>query len=223
MKLLTGALVVASLTGCVCAPPNTLSDSEKRDGWELLWDGQTTDGWVGVKDGCKTFPKASWVITNGVLTVYPVKGTEAKPWTKAPTAEVWAQAGGDIVTTRKFKDFAFKVDFRLTPAANSGIKYFYDENQNNGTTLEYQMLDKGPADWNKGFTTCCRRMPIPTSSPSANGIRRWSSRKERMSSTGSTARKCLSTIAAERRSWTRSSSRSMPMTGASSTRTASGA
>lgn len=150
MKLLAGALVVASLTGCVCVPPNTLSDSEKRDGWELLWDGQTTNGWVGVEGGCKTFPTASWVITNGVLTVYPVKGTEAKPWTKAPTAEVRAQAGGDIVTTRKFKDFAFKVDFRLTPAANSGIKYFYDENQNNGTTLEYQMLDKGHADWNLG-------------------------------------------------------------------------
>ncbi len=145
----------ACLAGCatVCtkeAAPNTLTECEKADGWELLWDGKTTKGWVGVKDGCKSFPKASWVIDNGVLTVYPVKGTEAKPWTKAPTKEVWAQAGGDIVTERKFKDFAFKVDFRLTPAANSGIKYFYNENENNGTTLEYQMLDKGHADWGKG-------------------------------------------------------------------------
>ena len=140
----------ACLAGCVSVAPNTLSEAERQEGWELLWDGKTTDGWVGVKDGCKTFPKSSWVIADGVLTVYPVKGTEAKPWTKAPSAEVWAQAGGDIVTTRTFRDFVFKVDFRLTPAANSGFKYFYNENENNGTTLEYQMLDKGHADWGKG-------------------------------------------------------------------------
>ncbi len=152
MKISTIAAVAAGacLAGCVSVAPNTLSECEKAEGWELLWDGKTTDGWVGVKDGCKSFPKSSWVIADGILTVYPVKGTEAKPWTKAPTAEVWAQAGGDIVTTRTFKDFAFKVDFRLTPAANSGIKYFFDETQNNGTTLEYQMLDKGHADWGKG-------------------------------------------------------------------------
>lgn len=148
---LAGIAALAALTGCTTVAPNTLTDAEKADGWELLWDGKTSDGWVGVKDGCKTFPKSSWVIDNGVLTVYPVKGTEAKPWTRAPTKEVWEQAGGDIVTTRKFTDFILKVDFRLTPAGNSGIKLFHDETLNNGTTIEYQILDKGHADWTKGI------------------------------------------------------------------------
>ena len=149
-ELMFGFAFVCGFAGCLSVPPNTLTEAERNDGWELLWDGKTTDGWVGVKSGCKSFPQSSWVIADGVLTVYPVKGTEAKPWTKAPAAKVWARAGGDIVTTRKFKDFAFKVDFRLTPAANSGFKYFFNENENNGTTLEYQMLDKGHADWGKG-------------------------------------------------------------------------
>ena len=53
--------------------------------------------------------------------------------------------GGDIVTTRKYKNFILKVDFRITEGANSGIKYFVnpDLNKGEGSAIgcEFQILD----------------------------------------------------------------------------------
>ena len=57
--------VLAAVAGCCtfCEPeqaPNTLSEKEKADGWQLLWDGKTSAGWVGVKTKCKEFPDHGW-------------------------------------------------------------------------------------------------------------------------------------------------------------------
>jgi hypothetical protein len=52
---------------------------------------------------------------------------------------------GDIITTRKYANFELLVDFRITPGANSGIKYFVDPDLNKGPGssigFEYQILD----------------------------------------------------------------------------------
>jgi lysophospholipase L1-like esterase len=100
------------------------------DGWTMLWDGKTTHGWRGAR--LDHFPESGWVIDNGVLTVLESGGGESK-------------AGGDIVTVDKYSDFELKLDFKLTPGANSGIKYFVDPELNKGPGssigLEYQILD----------------------------------------------------------------------------------
>ena len=53
--------------------------------------------------------------------------------------------GGDIVTTRTYRDFILSVDFKITEGANSGIKYFVDptENKGEGSAIgcEFQILD----------------------------------------------------------------------------------
>ncbi|NIJ44966.1 hypothetical protein FHR24_001405 [Wenyingzhuangia heitensis] len=109
---------------------NTISKAEKEQGWELLWDGKTKKGWKGAK--LDKFPKQGWKIKNGILSVLSSGGAESA-------------AGGDIVTTESYKDFELKVDFKLTPGANSGIKYYVDTNINKGAGssigLEYQILD----------------------------------------------------------------------------------
>src|SRR5580700_11138577 len=46
---------------------NTLTDEEKAKGWKLLWDGKTTEGWHSPNS--TKFPKQSWQIEDGVLTV----------------------------------------------------------------------------------------------------------------------------------------------------------
>lgn len=109
---------------------NTISDREAREGWKLLWDGKTTSGWRGAKlDG---FPEKGWSIENGILKVHKSDGGESTN-------------GGDIVTTRPYKNFILKVDFRITEGANSGIKYFVDTNLNKGAGsaigCEFQILD----------------------------------------------------------------------------------
>lgn len=109
---------------------NTLTDEEKRKGWRLLWDGKTSNGWKSAKkDG---FPKKGWVINDGVLTVMESGGGESRN-------------GGDIVTIDNFSNFELEIDFKFTPGANSGIKYFVDTSLNKGLGssigCEFQILD----------------------------------------------------------------------------------
>ena len=110
--------------------PNTLSPSEAKDGWALLWDGKTTNGWRGAK--LQVFPDHGWKIDNGILKVLKSGGAEAAN-------------GGDIVTTRKYTNFILKVDFKITEGANSGVKYFVNPDLNKGAGsaigCEYQILD----------------------------------------------------------------------------------
>lgn len=133
------------------AQANTLSDAEKSEGWKLLWDGKTLNGWVGVKNGCKAPPAKGWVIAGGTLTMRPTSGisTDGR-WFPLPPEDRKLGGGGDIVTVEKFKDFAFKFSFCLTFAANSGVKYYFDETQNKASTLEYQVLENGHPDSSKG-------------------------------------------------------------------------
>lgn len=109
---------------------NSISPSEAKDGWTLLWDGKTTQGWKGAK--LPTFPAKGWKIENGILKVVKSGGAESAN-------------GGDIVTTRKYRDFILKVDFKITDGANSGVKYFVnpDLNKGEGSAIgcEFQILD----------------------------------------------------------------------------------
>ncbi len=109
---------------------NILFKDEKNKGWELLWDGKTTNGWRGAR--LDNFPEKGWVIENGVLSVLAAGGEESR-------------AGGDIVTTKPYGDFELKLDFKITKGANSGIKYYVDTETNKGPGssigLEYQILD----------------------------------------------------------------------------------
>lgn len=109
---------------------NNLSVDEAKKGWKMLWDGKTTTGWKGAK--LDTFPEKGWQIENNELSVVSSGGAESA-------------AGGDIVTIETFANFELKVDFKLTPGANSGIKYYVDTEINKGPGssigLEFQLLD----------------------------------------------------------------------------------
>ena len=147
-----GCAGVSAERGCCCAvAQNTLTDAEKAAGWRLLWDGSTAEGWKGARSDA--FPSHGWIMDGGVLTVVPRQGLDDAKWSEygLPESRKGEKGGGgDIVTKEKFRDFEFKVDFRLTQGANSGIKYFFDETLNNGTTLEFQILHPGHRDWNFG-------------------------------------------------------------------------
>ncbi len=109
---------------------NSLTAKEVENGWELLWDGSTTKGWRGAK--LDRFPEEGWVMANGELSVLPSGGGESV-------------GGGDIVTEKLYGDFELKLDFKLTAAANSGIKYYVNTDLNKGAGssigLEFQLLD----------------------------------------------------------------------------------
>lgn len=109
--------------------PNSLGDYEKRNGWHLLFDGKTPKGWTGAYK--ESFPSKGWFIKNGALNVEASKGEESTN-------------GGDIVTDKEYHAFDLSFEFRLTPGANSGVKYFVtltEENKGSAIGLEYQVLD----------------------------------------------------------------------------------
>ena len=110
--------------------PNTLTAQEKRAGWTLLFDGKTTKGWRGAY--LDSFPSQSWEVKDGTLIVQGIGGGEAAN-------------GGDIVTLNEYSSFELLVDFKLTPKANSGIKYFVIEElpktPGSAKGLEFQLLD----------------------------------------------------------------------------------
>ena len=136
----------------VPAGANTLTAQEKAGGYELLFDGKNlpADKWVGVKEGCTNFPAKGWFVKDGCLTMRPLNGIHDGKWFPLPPEDQKLGGGGDICTKKMYKDFCFKFDFRLTEAANSGVKYFFDETANKGTCEEYQVLDAAHPDSTKG-------------------------------------------------------------------------
>lgn len=141
-KLLLPFMAALVTTALVCsgarAADNELTPQESQEGWRLLFDGHSTEQWRSAHS--ESFPDKIWKIEDGVLSV-----------TTSGNAE--AQAGGDIITRKRYSDFDLKVDFKLTPGCNSGIKIFVQPNLDpitgKGTKakvgsaigLEYQLLD----------------------------------------------------------------------------------
>ncbi|MES2775029.1 MAG: DUF1080 domain-containing protein [Bacteroidota bacterium] len=108
---------------------NNLTPYEKKDGWRLLFDGKTNNGWRSAKGN--SFPEKGWTIKNGVISVDDSEGKESTN-------------GGDIVTTEKFAAFDLSFEFKLSPGANSGVKYFVtldEDSKGSAIGLEYQVLD----------------------------------------------------------------------------------
>jgi len=98
--------------------------SKKKKEWVILIsDGM--DKWMGKTN--HEPPSSEWKIENGVLSM------DGK--------------GGDIITREKYSNFELVFEFKLTKAANSGIKYFVNEVKNieTGKTMvngpEYQIID----------------------------------------------------------------------------------
>lgn len=140
------------------AEPNTLTTEEQQAGWKLLWDGKTTKGWRSAKSA--EFPKAGWEIKDRMLVINETGGAESA-------------AAGDIITTEKFADFELQVEFKITPGANSGIKFFVDPELNRGPGSsigpEFQILDdarhpdaKLGKDGNRTIGSLYDLIPAPT-------------------------------------------------------------
>ncbi len=105
-----------------------LTASEKTEGWRLLFDGTSLDGWRGYKDAARG---AAWQVEDGVVTL---KGK-----------------GGDLVTAEAFGDFELSFEWKVAEAANSGVIYRVGlgERASYVTGPEYQVLDNEKAHDNK--------------------------------------------------------------------------
>lgn len=111
------------------AGPNELTQAEIDEGWQLLFDGESTDSWRGYnKEG---FPEQGWIVEDGTLKV-------------VATGKGEAGGGGDIITKNKYKNFEFSVDWKVSEGGNSGIFYLAQEKPDQPiwkSAPEMQILD----------------------------------------------------------------------------------
>lgn len=113
---------------------NTLSNSEKAAGWQLLFDGKSINGWHNY--GKKAIGK-SWVIDENSIHL------NAK---ENPDGGWQAPDGGDIVSAEEYGDFELKIDWKIAPCGNSGVIYHIIEDPSKYgyvwmTGPEMQVLD----------------------------------------------------------------------------------
>jgi len=106
---------------------NSLSKKEKKQGWHLLFDGHTLDGWKGYNSD-KVF--SCWSVANGELICKGEGGSET---------------AGDIITASEFDNFELSLDWSISAAGNSGIFYHVLEGSKYHaayeTAPEYQLID----------------------------------------------------------------------------------
>jgi hypothetical protein len=102
--LLLSALCVRICSAADQPAPNTLTEEEKLAGWTLLFDGRTMAGWDDPR--LKTPPGDSWSIENGCLK-----------------ANAHPRITEDLFTRENFRDFELALEWRISPAGNSGVKY----------------------------------------------------------------------------------------------------
>ena len=119
--------------------PNELTAAELNAGWQLLFDGRTFVGWRGL--GYDSVPTAHWMIEDGAIKKI-ASG-------KVPTLpDGQPLAGGDLMTVDSFADFELTWEWKVTPGANSGVKYNVSEEfsvaqapNHAALGFEYQILD----------------------------------------------------------------------------------
>lgn len=101
--------------------PNTLTASEKAEGFALIFDGKTLDGFRNFK---KSGIDPKWRVKDGAITL-----TE--------------KGGGNLVTARQYQNFEFRFEFKISPEGNSGILWHSLETEKapHTTGPEYQILD----------------------------------------------------------------------------------
>lgn len=142
-KLSVIACLIGLLSACsstrqstTSATPNQLTAKEKKDGWVLLFDGKTTNGWHTYN---RDTVSSNWRVMDGTLVMMPGAKT--------------AKDRGDIVTDNEYEDYELVTEWRISEGGNSGIIFNVKEspqfNNTYTTGPEMQILDNIKAADNK--------------------------------------------------------------------------
>ena len=137
MRLPFLAIILATCVATASAADNELTPAEKKDGWTLLFDGKTLNGW-------RTYANKApggWEVVDGTLhAIAKVKGAE-------------------LITEKKYDNFEFSWEWKLPTAGNNGVKYFVTEERKSAirqTASFYAVLPpaadkpyREPGEWNQ--------------------------------------------------------------------------
>lgn len=114
------------LVSCDNTKHNTLTDQERAEGWELLFDGETLNGWRDYNGVALTGP---WEVVDGTIQA-DGRGSDAS---------------GYIVTDKIYENFELSWDWKISKGGNSGLLYHVVERPQYNvpyvTGPEYQLID----------------------------------------------------------------------------------
>ncbi len=114
---MAGLLLGGIVMNIAWAADNELTAKEKSDGWKLLFDGKTLNGWkaLGNPEG--------WAVEDGAIACL-VKGSAY------------------LYTEEQFDDFVLSIDYKIAPRTNSGIFFRWSNLRDPvHTGIEVQVLD----------------------------------------------------------------------------------
>lgn len=101
MKGITVVAIAIAFSQISKGEHNTLTAEEKKEGWELLFDGKSAEGWNSWKTK-KPLKLGAWVVEDGALVL---KG----------------KGGGDIYTSKPYENFELTLEWETK--GNSGILF----------------------------------------------------------------------------------------------------
>ncbi len=122
--LILALLIIQSSNGFAKTIENKLSKEEKKQGWILLFDGKTLNGWRTYNDTGMT--NAGWTVEDGTLKAQ------------------WGQHNKNILSREEYSDFEFSIEWKLSKQGNSGIMYHQGDKVTQAapcTGQEYQLID----------------------------------------------------------------------------------
>ncbi|MDR1666468.1 MAG: DUF1080 domain-containing protein [Bacteroidales bacterium] len=146
-----------AITMCVsCQKHNVLTEAEKAEGWELLFDGATLNGWRDYNDTGLTAP---WTVEKGTLAALG-KGDDGN---------------GYIVTKNSYENFILTFDWKISKGGNGGVLYHVVERPQYKvpylTGPEFQIIDNIGYRETKGqledWQTACVDYAMYTGDPEA--------------------------------------------------------
>ena len=88
----SAALILIGAISFAQAEDNVLSDAEKADGFELIFNGKNLDGWRGDTKG--------YLVEDGIIVCKP---------------------GGNLYLPKDYKNFVIRFDFQVPPGGNNGL------------------------------------------------------------------------------------------------------
>lgn len=120
--LLSCIFLLSSFKTHTMQTDNWLTDKEKNEGWQLLFNGNDMSGWRTYQN-----KPGSWRVTDGAFNCRKIDG----------------DTYSDLITEKQYENFELAIDWKMEPKANSGIMYMVKEDNEHSfqSGPEYQVVD----------------------------------------------------------------------------------
>jgi hypothetical protein len=99
---------------------NTLTAQEKADGWKLLFNGRNLDGWHSY---LQKGPAKDWKVQDGAIMLERSRTGNERDF-------------ADLVTDAQYSNFDLKLEWKMTPCADSGVMFYVHESPKYQETYE---------------------------------------------------------------------------------------